>query len=309
MNYKITHVTSYSGSTPVSVCHNQSWLKPRELTYQQCLDFRLSISPEPSIKSECSDSFGNSVQYFSFNRGYHNLKVTAESLVNVTPHPIPESNLPAWETIQQRLQNDQSAEALDAYQFTFCSPRIRTNQDFADYAAISFRSGADILTAAKDLTNRIFTEFEFDSRATTVTTPVEEVFRNRRGVCQDFAHLQIALLRSLKLPVRYVSGYLRTIPPEGKPRLIGADASHAWVSLFCGHELGWIDFDPTNNVIPETDHITIAWGRDYSDVPPLRGVFLGGGNHSLSVSVDVEPLDDTKKIKDRFHQGFQQIQG
>lgn len=308
MNYKITHITSYSGPTPVSVCHNQSWLKPRVLPHQQCLDFQLKISPTPSVQTECCDSFGNNVHYFSFNRGYHDLKVTAQSLVNVSPQAINDSNAPMWESIQQAVIEDRSVEMLDAYPYVFDSPRIRTNQEFAAYTKISFRSGIDILTAAKDLTRRIFKEFEFDARATTVTTPVEEVFRNRRGVCQDFAHLQIALLRSLRLPVRYVSGYLRTIPPAGKPRLIGADASHAWVSLYCGGELGWVDLDPTNNVIPETDHITIAWGRDYSDVPPLRGVFLGGGNHSLSVSVDVEPINDTKQSQDRFPHGFQQVQ-
>ncbi|HSG73308.1 MAG TPA: transglutaminase family protein, partial [Planctomycetaceae bacterium] len=164
----------------------------------------------------------------------------------------------------------------------------RTHMEFADYARISFPPQRDILSAAKDLTQRVFQEFEFDKRATTVTTPVEEVFRHRKGVCQDFAHLQIALLRSLRLPARYVSGYLRTIPPPGKPRLIGSDATHAWLSLYCGADLGWIDLDPTNNLLPSTDHITIAWGRDYSDVPPLRGVYIGGGSHSLSVSVDVK---------------------
>jgi transglutaminase-like putative cysteine protease len=142
-----------------------------------------------------------------------------------------------------------------------------------------------------ELTGRVFGDFKFDPRATTISTPVEEVFANRKGVCQDFAHFQIACLRSIGVPARYVSGYLRTIPPPGKTRLVGADASHAWISVFCG-DLGWIDFDPTNNVSPGIDHITVAWGRDYRDVCPIQGVFVGGGSHTLSISVDVAPLED-----------------
>ncbi len=292
MNYQITHVTSYSGSSPVSVCHNQAWLKPRELANQHCSNFELQISPEPSIQSKRIDCFGNSIHYFSFNKGYEVLKVIAKSCVCVSPKPETDQASPDWELVRREITNERTEEAIAANQFIYDSPRIRTNSDFAAYARLSFRPGVAILSAAIDLTNRIFTEFQFDARATTVTTPVEEVFRNRRGVCQDFAHLQIALLRSLRLPVRYVSGYLRTIPAPGKERLVGADASHAWVSLYCGKDLGWVDLDPTNNLLPSTDHITIAWGRDYSDVPPVRGVFLGGGTHSLTVTVDVEPMGD-----------------
>jgi transglutaminase-like putative cysteine protease len=288
--YSITHSTSYSGSKPVSVCHNQAWLRPRDLPNQNCETFSLRISPEPSIQSERIDHFGNSVNFFSFNQGYEKLNVSAVSRVALVPrdHPTPVS--PQWESVRDAVSVNRTPEPLDAYMFSFSSPRIRTHTEFADYARVSFLPQRDILSAAKDLTQRVFKEFEFDKRATTVTTPVEEVFRNRKGVCQDFAHLQIALLRSLRLPARYISGYLRTIPPPGKPRLLGSDASHAWLSLYCGTELGWIDLDPTNNLIPSTDHITIAWGRDYSDVPPLRGVYIGGGSHSLTVSVDVKLL-------------------
>lgn len=290
MNYRITHITTYSGSESVSVCHNQSWLQPRKVPHQECTKFSLSINPKPSIRTDGKDCFGNNVTHFSFNEGYQTLKVTAESLITVHKKTPTTTESIAWEALRDAVAVDRSEAGLSAYQFKFASPRIRTNVEFADYAKVSFAPGRDLLAASTELTTRIYEEFKFDNRATTVTTPVEEVFRSRRGVCQDFAHLQIALLRSLGLPVRYVSGYLRTLPPPGKPRLVGVDASHAWVSVYCGETLGWVDFDPTNNVIPSTDHITISWGRDYSDVPPLRGVFIGGGSHSLSVSVDVAPL-------------------
>jgi transglutaminase-like putative cysteine protease len=187
------------------------------------------------------------------------------------------------------LPHDRTPASLDAYQFVFESPRIRPSAEFAKYAAPSFQPGRPFVEALLDLTARIYKEFKFDSKATSVRTPAEEVLKKRRGVCQDFAHLQIACLRSLNLPARYVSGYLRTYPPPGRPRLIGADASHAWVSAYCPG-LGWMDVDPTNNVVPSYNHIMLAWGRDYGDVSPLRGVIVGGRDHTLKVAVDVEPV-------------------
>ncbi|TWT58689.1 Protein-glutamine gamma-glutamyltransferase [Thalassoglobus neptunius] len=290
MKYAITHSTTYAGKEPVSVCHNQSWLKPRLLAHQTCETFSLDISPPPSIRATRFDAFGNEVESFSFNQGYEVLKVNALSKIDVQPRSDSSEEDVPWESVRDAVCQGRSKESLENYLFTFESPRIRLSEEFQTYASASFEPGRGIVEAGADLTKRIFENFEFDDRATTVTTPVEEVFRIRRGVCQDFAHLQIAMLRSLKLPTRYVSGYLRTIPPPGKPRLVGADASHAWVSLYCGPSQGWVDYDPTNNLRPNLDHITVAWGRDYSDVPPLRGVFIGGGSHSLSVSVDVEPL-------------------
>jgi transglutaminase-like putative cysteine protease len=194
---------------------------------------------------------------------------------------------PAWEDAGKGLRYDYSIEALDAYQFTFESPRIRLRPDFAAYGLLSFTPGRPIREALLDLTARIHRDFQFDSKVTNVRTSTEEVFLKRRGVCQDFAHFQIACLRSLGLPARYVSGYLRTYPPPGKPRLVGADASHAWVSAWCPGS-GWLDLDPTNNLVPTTGHVTIGWGRDYGDVSPLRGLILGGGAHALTVGVDME---------------------
>lgn len=292
MKFLITHQTVYSGSEPVSVCHNQAWLHPRELAHQTCEEFKLDISPLPSTHSNRIDQFGNQVELFSFNEGYNRLTVKATSKVEVRERAKLTHRSDNWQQVKELVENHTTESTLDAYQYVFESTRIRTNEEFREYTLRSFTANRDIVEAAKELTERIYSDFEFDSRATTVTTPVEEVFRLRKGVCQDFAHLQIALVRSIGLPARYVSGYLRTLPPPGKPRLIGADASHAWLSVYCGNGTGWVDFDPTNNAIVSTDHITIAWARDYSDIPPLRGVFLGGGTHSLSVSVDVAPLEE-----------------
>jgi transglutaminase-like putative cysteine protease len=196
---------------------------------------------------------------------------------------------PAWEKVRDSICTDHTAEGLAACQFTFDSRRASSKPELGDYALESFPAGRPLLEAVSDLTTRIHQDFRFDTKATEVNTPVETVFEKRRGVCQDFSHLQIACLRSLGLSARYVSGYLRTYPPKGKPRLVGADASHAWCAAWCP-VTGWVDFDPTNNCIPHDGHITVAWGRDYSDVSPIHGVLLGGARHTLHVGVDVMPL-------------------
>ena len=194
--------------------------------------------------------------------------------------------MPTWDSVASALRNPQTADELEAMEFCFDSPRIHNTVKLAGYARAAFPPECSIQDAVVDLTRRIHADFEYDPRATTVTTPMAEVMSRRKGVCQDFAHLEIGMLRSLGLAARYVSGYVRTHPPEGQRCLVGADASHAWLSVYCG-EAGWIDVDPTNNCFAEADHIMVAWGRDYSDVTPLRGVYTGGGRHSLSVSVEV----------------------
>lgn len=290
MIYVITHRTRYHGSEPVSVGQNQAWLKPRETDWQTRLAYQLEIHPDPSTSAEREDYFGNTVTQFSFDAGYPSLTVSAISRVEVRGRSRPDAaHTKDWEQIAAGLKSNAGPQWLDAAQFRFDSARSAGAVSLREYARSSFPPRMPILTGVLDLTRRIHREFKYEPQSTTVSTPVDEVFRERRGVCQDFAHVQIAMLRSLGLAARYVSGYLRTLPPPGKTRLRGADASHAWLSVYCG-DAGWVDVDPTNNCLAGTDHVTIAWGRDYSDVPPLKGVFIGGGAHQLKVEVDVEPL-------------------
>ncbi len=294
MHYKITHTTTYSYSEAVSICHNEVHLTPREMPRQKCLVHRLTIRPNPAVSDQQADYFGNQVTFFTIQQTHRKLVISALSRVEVLPTATPDPlATPAWEVVTQGLKKDLSPSGLDVFQYSHASPQIPVSSVLADYARQSFTPGRPILSALLDLNARIHRDFKYDPTATTVSTPLLEVFRLRRGVCQDFAHLGIGCLRSLGLPARYVSGYLRTNPPPGKARLVGADASHAWLSAYMPG-VGWIDIDPTNNSIPQTDHLTLAWGRDYGDVCPVQGVVLGGGNHSMHVAVDVEPLDDNR---------------
>jgi transglutaminase-like putative cysteine protease len=286
MRYRIRHTTRYFGNEPVSVGHNEAWLTPRQTPTQQCLSHALEIIPEPSIRSIRTDYFGNTVTQFSFNQGYDALTVAAIDEVDVVERPAAELQDIEWESVVAEVAKHETAAALAAYEFIFDSSRCRVSPDFAEYGRLSFRPNRGLFDGLRDLLARFRADFHYDSNATTVSTPVEDVFRDRRGVCQDFAHLLNSILRSLGLPARYVSGYLRTSPPPGKPRLVGADASHAWTSIYAGPS-GWIDVDAVNNCFAGTGHITVAWGRDYDDVAPLKGVYVGGGTHQLSVSVDV----------------------
>jgi transglutaminase-like putative cysteine protease len=292
VKYKITHSTQYTYSELVPVCHNQVRLTPRDDARQRCESHRLLIAPDPVDLRDYSDYYGNRVSSFSILEAHPGLNVTAVTQVEVTAGEVPDAaNSPPWERVRDALRQDVSPAGLDRLQFVFDSPRVRSAALAESYASKSFPPGRPIVEAVLELTCRIHEQFAYDPAATTVSTPVDEVFTARRGVCQDFAHAQLACLRKLGLAARYVSGYIRTLPPPGKPRLVGADASHAWVSVYCG-EAGWVDFDPTNNVIAGTDHITLAWGRDYDDVCPIRGVLVGGKHHTMHVSVDVAPLDD-----------------
>ncbi|QDU94001.1 transglutaminase family protein [Lignipirellula cremea] len=288
MRYKLVHKTQYSYSYQASVCHNAVHLAPRSLTHQTCGRSRLVVNPTPAAMQERDDYFGNKVHFFAVYQPHSQLTVTAISHVEVAPPPpLPPTSV-RWEEVAASLLRKPPV-CLRAFEFSFDSPNVRRNEALAAYARVSFTPNRPILEAARELTARVHADFKFDAKATRVDTPVEEVFELKRGVCQDFAHLQIGCLRSIGLAARYVSGYLRTHPPEGKERLVGVDASHAWVSLYCG-EAGWVDYDPTNDAIPSEEHITVAWGRDYSDVCPIQGVFVGGGDYTMAVSVDVAPL-------------------
>jgi transglutaminase-like putative cysteine protease len=291
MIYRIVHRTTYKYKYPVSVGNHVACLKPRTLLHHQLARNELRIQPFPATRTERVDYFGNLLCFFTVQEPHKELVVESRSEVIMEGNgtPLPQQS-PPWEEAARLLPEDHSPAGLEAYQFGFESPRIRIRPEFASYALLSFTPGRPMLDALLDLTARIHKDFRFDSKVTNVRTPTEEVFRKRRGVCQDFAHLQIACLRSLNIATRYVSGYLRTYPPPGQPRLVGADASHAWVSAYCPG-IGWLDLDPTNNVVPSNGHVTLAWGRDYGDVSPLRGLILGGGAHTLKVAVDMEPLD------------------
>jgi transglutaminase-like putative cysteine protease len=287
MKYRVVHKTEYSSSDPVSIGHNKGWLEPRTTPRQRVRQFHLDIIPAPSVRSSHVDTFGNPVWMFSFNEGYETLNITATSEVEIKESVPPPTSI-SCSAVRSLLRSPGPQSDVDVREFCFPSVAVHWTDQMQEWARESLGDDRPIIDGVRDLTARVYQEFSYDDEATEIDTPVTEVFETRRGVCQDFAHLQLALLRSMGLAARYVSGYLRTYPPPGKPRLIGADASHAWVSVFCG-EPGWIDVDPTNNLFCGDEHITLAWGRDYHDVPPLAGVCVGGNTHQLKVNVDVEP--------------------
>lgn len=301
MHYKIKHVTNYTYSVPVNVCQNLVMLTPRDDHRLQLHHHRLDTHPAPQFSARRNDAYGNHVHAFSIEESHKQLTVTAQNRVTVRPVPPPADNGRPWEEIVAGVRGETDPAWQDASRFLFDSQRIRRQPDFTDYARVSFANDRPILEATRDLTRRIHSDFRYDKHSTDVGTATEQAFRQRSGVCQDFAHIEIACLRSIGVPVRYVSGYLRTLPPAGQPRLIGADQSHAWVAVYCGPEHGWVDVDPTNDCLCNTDHIPIAFGRDYNDVIPLRGVFLGGGDHQLRVSVDVSPIDEHETVEAAPH--------
>lgn len=290
MRYHIIHRTTYTYESPVTVCHYTARLEPRALPFQECPWHEMTIRPVPVQRAERADYFGNTSVYFEIEGSHQKLEVIARSLVEVQrSESIDPSSTPAWETVRDAVRSDRYSPASAAGELTYASPLIPVGPAFADYARSSFPAKRPVLEAVCDLNRRINEDFLFDPKATDYATPVEEVLKKRRGVCQDFAQVMIACVRSLGLPSRYVSGYLETMPPPGQVKLVGADASHAWVSVYCGETIGWMDADPTNNILPSDRHITLAWGRDFSDVSPLRGVTIGAGEQRLQVAVDVLP--------------------
>ena len=290
MRYDVIHTTEYDYSESVAVAHHVARLKPRRLPSQECFRHELTVTPVPAVTTEYEDYFGNPVTLVAVQGAHQNLVIRARSTVAVNATVLPlRQQTPAWETAASR-----SVLPFDAVEFLFDGSVAKWPSILEVYARVSFAAGRPLLDAVLELTARIHDDFTFDPKATTIGTSLAEVFASKRGVCQDFARLEIACLRSLGIPARYVSGYLETVPPPGGQRLIGADASHAWLMVYCP-EVGWIPVDPTNNVVPSSRHITLAWGRDYNDVSPIRGVILGGGAHSLRVKVDVVPLTDGER--------------
>jgi transglutaminase-like putative cysteine protease len=287
MKFHIVHTTRYTYSQPVSLCHNEAHLRPRTFELQDCRDARVDIEPPPACYDERADYFGNPVVYFSVQQPHDRLTVTATSTVHraAAPSLDIEASL-AWDRVATQLRDATDPAGLAARECVLDSPLVATSPDLAAFALPSFANGRPLLSAVHDLARRIHREVLYDRNFTTVSTPLVDVLAQRRGVCQDFAHLAIGCVRSLGLPARYVSGYLQSAPPPGQARLRGADASHAWFAVF-DPGAGWVDFDPTNDQIVSDRHVTTAWGRDYADVTPLKGVVFGGGAHSLEVAVEI----------------------
>jgi transglutaminase-like putative cysteine protease len=321
VKYRITHSTLYQYSQLVGLCQNEARLQPRNFWRQQCLSCRFDISPEPSDFHDRIDFFGNHVTYFAIQQAHQRLVVTAISEVMVFPRKSTDelANALTWEQVRDQLQEAQGKthqqsqsqqhdfqestqtqsqnqpknfhdELPDAKLYLLDSPMVIASAELADYAKSSFKPDRPLVQVVADLMQRIHVDFTYDPSFTTIATPLSDVLHFRRGVCQDFAHLAIGCLRAMGIAARYVSGYVETQPEPGKQRLVGADASHAWFAVYVP-DSGWLEFDPTNNKVPFDQHITLAWGRDYTDVTPLKGIAFGGGQHSLSVSVDVLRLE------------------
>lgn len=292
----VDHVTAYRYDSPVELAHHLGYLRPLTDVSQVVETYALTVTPAPSDIAESVDGFGNTRCTFALYAPHEALTVRATSRVTVHPRFAaldPETGL-AWEAAVQRLRYDPALPFAPEVEFTFPSTYVPLHAELQAYALLSFTPGRPVAAAAIDLMHRIHTDFTYQPAHTQVSTPILQAFQEKVGVCQDFAHVMIGCLRAIGLPARYVSGYLMSQPPPGKPRLIGADASHAWVSVHCaGVEIngGWVDLDPTNNVVPGTAHVVLAYGRDYGDVTPLRGVIRGGG-HELDVRVTVAPIDE-----------------
>jgi len=287
MKYEIAHTTAYDYGGDVSVSHHVAHLMPRAFGRQTCVSHDLDVDPLPAVMSSHEDYFGNPTTFFAMQAAHTQLSVRARSVVDVVAPDLPAES-PPWEDA-----TDRSTMPLEAIECAVDSVPNRLRVVLADYGRPSFVEGRPLLEAIADLTARIHEDFAYAPGTTTVATALTEVFESRRGVCQDFARLEIACLRAHGIPARYVSGYLGTLTPPGVKRLVGADASHAWVAVYVP-TFGWVDVDPTNNFFPLDTHVTLAWGRDFGDVSPLRGVIVGGGEHSLKVSVDVVRLDSRR---------------
>ena len=289
--YHVVHETRVIYQSPVTLSQQHLHLTPRSFPYQAIESHEVWVNPLENDGVDGMDYFGNKTRQLTISTPHQSLLVHAESTVALMQRHDAEriKGTSSWESLRNRLQQGMDPAMLDAYRYLYASPHVICSLELEAFARISYTPGRPQLDAALDLTQRIFDEFEFDDDATDISTPLEDVLRGRRGVCQDFAQLMIGCLRSLGLPARYMSGYILTHPPAGQPRLIGADASHAWASVFCPG-LGWVDFDPTNRCLVQHDHITLGWGRDFSDVTPMRGVVLGGGEQDLEVRVTVTPL-------------------
>ena len=289
--YSVRHATVYEYGGDVSHSHHLLHLKPREFEFQRCLGHSLALDPQPSSVREDVDAFGNAIARLEYDRSHDRLAVTAQMHVEIFPRIADSIESEAWEAVRDRLSYHaapMAAADLEACRFRMRSSHVLLKQGFEHYAKDCFAPGRSIAAASSELMRKIHREFKYVSGSTTNRTSILDVLKSRRGVCQDFAHFMIACARSSGLAARYVSGYVRTVRKGGKAA-VGGDASHAWVSVYCP-PLGWLDFDPTNDCMVGEDHVTLAWGRDFGDVSPLRGMVVGGGRHKLKVDVHVQPV-------------------
>jgi transglutaminase-like putative cysteine protease len=293
MRYFVRHSTVYEYGGDVAHSHHLLHLKPRELSHQRCLEHALELEPEPGVRHEDVDAFGNPMARLEYDRAHDRLSVVAQMRVEVNGRAASDlAATEAWELVRGRLgyrATPPRADDLEACRFRMQSDHVAIKQEFAEYALRCFEPGMPMGAAAQALMHLIRRDLKYQPGSTTNRTSIAEVLKNRRGVCQDFAHLMIGALRSNGLAARYVSGYVRTERQDGAMAL-GGDASHAWVSVYCP-PLGWVDFDPTNDRLADEDHVTLAWGRDFGDVSPLRGMIVGGGRHKLRVDVRIQPLE------------------
>ncbi len=286
--YQISHRTHYSFAEDVSLCHNELRLRPAAFAHQECVRSQVEVRPSPALQSERSDIFGNRVTYFSIQENHRELDIHAVNEIEVESRSYPDpARTRPWEEARRMIGEPGTPSELDRHAYILDSPFVMRSRELAEFALPSFSAGRPILEALQELMSRIYREFKYTPGHTTLHTPLAKILRERKGVCQDFTHIAIGALRSLNLPARYVSGYIETRPATGT--LVGADASHAWFSVFVP-EFGWMDFDPTNNHMPRDQHIVVAIGRDYGDVTPIKGVSMGGGKQTMKVSVEVTRL-------------------
>ena len=286
----VVHETIYRYSPRVDVAYHLACLMPQSGHSQHVAEAQLAIEPEPARQATSTDAFGNLRTYFALFSPHESLRVRAESRVAVTPRfgDLQPERSARWETVRNALRYRARAPFWPATDFLYASPFVPPLDELRAYGATSFPAGRTLVAGAIDLMHRIHADFDYEPESTSISTPLAEVFVRRQGVCQDYAHVMLGCLRALGLPAAYVSGYLLTKPPPGRPRLLGADASHAWVSVWCP-QLGWIDLDPTNDMVAGSAHVTLAVGRDFGDVTPLRGVIRGGAEHTMRVAVSVVP--------------------
>ena len=301
----VVHETSYRYQPAVDTAQHVVVLKPGNSGTQKLLGYELQIEPPPALLREQLDVYGNTRASFSYQAAHDQLTVVADSIVSTTPDPLARnvSSAPQlvtpWEQVREQLRYRAGAAYDSAAEFLFASPYVPQHDAFTELAQTSFTPGRPLLDAADALMTQIYTRMTYESESTEVNTPALDALNQGKGVCQDFAHIMVACCRAMGLPARYVSGYMLTTPPPGKPRLIGSDASHAWASVyFPGQDAQsgrWLDFDPTNNRAPGEDYVTLATGRDFLDVSPMRGVIRGGSRHKLRVAVTVEPIESVER--------------